>query len=310
MPLWRTPQSRDGPTWKLVQYNPLACMRADRVEHVCQVFADVEVVGLTETQLRAREVDIQRRGVLGLIEAGWQRSPFSNRSCGISVLLHRRFRDEHVRAVRGGPAGMLGRCLAVRVRTKSEEFTVLALYFSPRVTETKEQAPYERTVRMLFQWLSNELAGCPARSVPVILCDLNDGIGLAKASETVIVDPEVVPSAGACVEHFAGAAFRAVLQAQYMSAFSTLSDVPTFYGTGHTSIVDYVCLPTAMAQAVRVAGPLVGKGRQLQLISTATRRDHLPVLMEVVRPSFAREVLGASPAPLVRWDNGACTPTR
>eukprot|EP00959_Pyramimonas_sp_CCMP1952_P387793 8127115-Pyramimonas_sp.AAC.1 len=82
-----------------------------------------------------------------------------------------------------------------------------------------------------------------------------------------------------------------------MTAASTLSGLPTFYGTDHNSIIDYVCVPTAMMQAVRVAGPLVGKGRTLQLINVAAKRDHLPVLVEVVRPTFSREIVTTASAP-------------
>ena len=79
--LWRTHQSTTGPSWKFAQYNPLARTRSDRIDDICMTFSDVEAVAITGTQLKARELDVQRRRVQGplLFEAGWKREPNSAR---------------------------------------------------------------------------------------------------------------------------------------------------------------------------------------------------------------------------------------
>ncbi|CAK0875658.1 unnamed protein product [Prorocentrum cordatum] len=95
-------------------------------------FDDVEAVAITGTQLKARELEVQRR----------------------------------------------------------RDFAIIAQYYPPKVTETKKQPAYKRTVRAMTQWLSRELAACPSRSVPVVMCDLNDGIGLKKSDDDKVIDEE------------------------------------------------------------------------------------------------------------------------
>eukprot|EP00959_Pyramimonas_sp_CCMP1952_P276635 5782326-Pyramimonas_sp.AAC.1 len=74
-----------------------------------------------------------------------------------------------------------------------------------------------------------------------------------------------------------------------MAAVTTLCDLPTFFSATSNSVLDYVCVPQSMIGAVRVTGALMGKGRRLQLINVAGKRDHVPVFLEITRPSFARQ---------------------
>eukprot|EP00959_Pyramimonas_sp_CCMP1952_P023214 488400-Pyramimonas_sp.AAC.1 len=284
--MWRGPAHVNGPKWRFVQFNPLAASSNSRLEDIASTFRAVDAVGLIGTQLRMRDLVVQRRIISGriLVERGWERRPFSNKSCGVSLLLHKRFKDQHVRAIRSGPEALAGRCLAVRVQTAQEDITFLLAYFPPRTSEIAKQSVYRSTVERLLQWIQTELSACPSRSVPVLMLDLNDGMGRT-SDNSLIMDDCTVAGAGASEEHYAGAAVRNLLKDHFLEATSARSSIDTYYGPTSSSHVDFVCLPASLGDAVICTGALLRCGRELQLINTAQRRDHVPVLVEVRRPS-------------------------
>eukprot|EP00971_Amphidinium_carterae_P175997 3488827-Amphidinium_carterae.1 len=82
----------------------------------------------------------------------------------------------------------------------------------------------------------------------------------------------------------AGDTFLRLLQDHYMVAANTFyqNAGPTFFpltAVGRAKTLDYLCVPAGHLLAIEKCCALWKQGRRLQLINSAERKDHIPLLL-------------------------------
>lgn len=287
----------------IIHFNPLS-MDAWRAEEISREFSKADVVVLTGTQRRAwhdkQKVTVQSLENHSELSFGWSRGQFTNRSAGISIMVGRRFGRASVRKVLEPPRSLTGRGAAVRLVAAKVDLLVVALYYPPRTGD------HMRTAEALTEWAHAVTASVGFRTCPIVCTDLNDGFGLRRDTtgrwkRVRECDPEhdnagsVEPSR----EHGHSALMRDFMKLHHMCSVTSHTETgPTYYGEHSQSKIDHVIIPLGARGRVLDHRALLGSMRRLQLIKTATRRDHCPLLlcldMEVT--------FGAPREQCARWD--------
>ena len=245
-----------------------------------------DILGVCGTKYPAQLERCSRTTAPGRIwlDAGWAAGPMSNRSAGVAVVLGPRFRERDVHSTHAGPAGLAGRFLGVHIRNCRVDIGIVVAYFPPAPWKAAEQARYRTTCRTLTAAIDEFFDKLGAGATPLLLMDLNDGMGKEGTRATQApVRTEVVSEGSATLERTpdgAGALCRAVLEKHGMVAANALATRP--YGTffpaqGSPTLIDYVCAPAALVAAAFGSRRLMQEGRLLQPIHTLARREHVPV---------------------------------
>mmetsp|Transcript_69844 Transcript_69844/g.197902 ORF Transcript_69844/g.197902 Transcript_69844/m.197902 type:complete len:260 (-) Transcript_69844:2493-3272(-) len=131
----------------------------------------------------------------------------------------------------------------------------------------------QRVVDALMEWLEGMLAKAPARTTPMLFMDLNDGIAYQGK------DDWVAGKFGIQKENYAGQSMREVLNRHWMKAVNThYTASATYHGNNHTSIIDYVCMPTGLE--VKECVVMHRSAIALQHINTKKFLDHKPILVK------------------------------
>ena len=128
---WSAPR-----TLRVAQYNPLAASTYDRMEDILGEIKTVDMFGLVGTQRSmARGVDeLDRQWISGrlCLHERWRDAIFSNRSVGVTLVLGKSMREQHVvKVVRSRPE-LRGIFLAVRLRSTGFDLMPILMYFPPR----------------------------------------------------------------------------------------------------------------------------------------------------------------------------------
>ena len=113
-----------------------------------------------------------------VVSWGYRRTSMSNKSCGISIfLLKKWFRRSHiVRTV--GPGDVLsGRGGAITLRSPAFHLKVLGGYFPPRPADRKALSGWKQTCNELLRWHRQEIEREPSRCFILNALDLNDRLG-------------------------------------------------------------------------------------------------------------------------------------
>ncbi|CAK0795990.1 unnamed protein product [Prorocentrum cordatum] len=129
------------------------------------------------------------------------------------------------------------------IADEASNFDVFAL------VGTQSRAPpgahYRETCMRMTQWLDQVLLTTPHSSLPLILTDLNDGIGIGSLAKDGYVGEAVISESSATKEFTkgAGATIRDVLRRHHMAVYSDNSE-PTWFGNkGYVSRIDYIMGP-------------------------------------------------------------------
>ena len=269
---------------KILGYNPLAANCEDRILDIVDEASNFDLVLLAGTGVRKHD-QYSTSVVRGrkVISTGFLSTTMSNKSCGVSIVLGKKFRNARVYDPLVAPPKIAGRGLAVRAANGFCDVTAICVYFPPSPRDKSKIPVYRETCREIASWLSAVLCKVPASSTPVLYTDLNDGMGLkAIAGAVHRIETSAVSEGAARLERFPGAAgelLRELLDTHGMASASSWTDSrPTFFGNNHSeSLLDHICLPLALIEAVRTAGPLYSMARKLQLIRRRSLADHSPV---------------------------------
>lgn len=198
----------------------------------------------------------------------------SNRSCGVSILLRRRrFDPKQVRRIATPATSLAGRAGGLRIKSGHHDFFVASVYYP-----TKGSARYREGVGAVDKWLSKQLSGTPARSLPIVGADLDDSLGMQSRDGGLV--PTRSPAVGLVVsgvEGVAGASLRLTMEMHDLKALNTFVDIgDTFYGCrGTRSTIDF--LLTAQWVQPSSMTMMHDAGRSPQLIAHHEARDHLPL---------------------------------
>ena len=98
----------------------------------------------------------------------------------------------------------------------------------------------------MVDWLGERLDKDPARTLPLIGMDLNDGLGMVKKEGIVYYTTgEEVGMHGNAEEKYQGVLLRKLMEKHHLLAVKTVSDLPpTYHGwDGPTSHIDRILLP-------------------------------------------------------------------
>lgn len=288
----------------LVSYNPLAATSEDRRIDITSELGNFQVIALQGTQRRARQgeeaVVCSSTANRIWIEAGWKPAPGTNRSAGCALVLRRPFRRSHVRHTWACP--IPGRGVAAHVKGWHRDLLLICLYFPVCPVSALQFPAYAATVGKMVQWTESLLSGCGRACTPIIMTDLNDGMGIERVGPAwEEIDTDAVAPAGRRQERKvegAGHAFRILLERHFLYAANTVGSADhTWYGVHSSSLVDYICLPVGLKDSVQSVGVLRRAARRLQIIPDQRHRDHLPVAL-----SLAYERFFPNSELHIRWD--------
>eukprot|EP00972_Heterocapsa_arctica_P094333 13911294-Heterocapsa_arctica.AAC.1 len=146
----------------------------------------------------------------------------TNKSCGVSILLNRRFFSPiHICQTWNAPEGLHGRAGAIRVRHRcTYDYVFISLYYPPHPASLAD----EDVVRKLNRWLSTLLQSLPTRTMPCIGMDAN-----AKGGHISPNSVDLSPSVG---EYSVDDAKWAGIQLMNVLDKRSLCCVNTFYPEG------------------------------------------------------------------------------
>ena len=156
---------------------------------------------------------------------------------------------------------------------------MLVAYFPPKLLQQKEWKAYQRTCEAICEWLIETLSLIPTRCTPFVATDLNTQLGIEAGRHEPRWTPEV-GTRGASIEDETATMFRSVLKQHRLIAINThFDDRYTFYNSSGSggSLIDFVCTPQELFEAVSHAGICEGAGRRLQLVNVCRLFDHVPV---------------------------------
>ena len=168
----------------IANFNPQTTRRPLRLEDISHQCYNFTFIGLLATGEPQDPYDpgaiISSTSQHIAVKSGYGCSPFVNKSCGVTILLSRRyFNRKDIKSVVTPPATLLGRALAVTVKNGHAHFLVIMRYFPPRPTRRNNDI-YTKTVNALTTFAHKQLKNAPARCTPLLLTDLNDGLGLCQ----------------------------------------------------------------------------------------------------------------------------------
>ena len=252
-------------------YNPLAATEELRLQEISHEFKKHDVVALIGSHTKAYEAIVKQRLIHHTAyKWGWSRGRWTNRAAGITIMLGKQWKEASVVRLWVPPAGLAGRGAAMRIRQGKLDLTILALYFPPRAGGV-----YKQCVERVMDFAQSVMRELPGRTTPVVLMDLNDGMG----KEVVGGFERPIPSTAvgdACrsVEHWAGHSMREFAEEHDMVVVDSFYHTgPTYYGAGTKSYTDHILLPQGVLPNVEYCCTAMGAMKRLQIIQTVAPRD-------------------------------------
>ena len=278
--------------FRFLGFNP-CWAGGDRLAEICLQTANMDVVALAGTQQRARQSErplVSRVEGRVVLERHWGSSPFTNRSCGCSLVLGHKYRQKDILWYKDCAAAP-GRSLAMRVKRGTVDFCCGVLYFPPRPQVAANHDHYKKLVGTLTSWWDEVLSALPQRCCPVFYADMNDGMGLCRRGNNWT---QPATSAVRCrtrerLRDGPGEKARALLDKHFMVVANLQGEVaePTYYGDGGSSCIDMVFAPAGVLDRQLFSSVLPRLGAKLQAFKGPPPRDHLPVYMEFVADRLA-----------------------
>lgn len=275
-------------TLRVISYNTMSLRAVGRVPEVLGELGHVDVLVMQGTRLQADqggyevrtiEDDKEKRHLV--VDFGYKRGEFTNRSAGVTMVLGRRFRRAHVVRIASPPPQLAGRGGLVRLRQPDADVTVVGLYFPPRPPEHGQLRQWRRAIDSLVGWLQEMLESTPARSMPILAMDLNSGLQYDEAGAELEVNGQGDYATG--VANYAGEQMAQVMRTHHLIAYNTMVECGhTYFGPrGEGKTLDYIMGPAATRHTMRRCTTLARSARRLQIIPDTKPRDHLPLQVEM-----------------------------
>jgi len=178
------------------------------------------------------------------------------------------------------PAGT-GRLGGLRLRGDAGDYLILCAYFPPR--SSMPPATFTECVKKMTEWIHKTMSQVGRRCFPLLVCDANDGLGLARDADGVVGhDPrdELAGQHNWGLEHQTARLLREVMELHHLVAYNTYrKSSPTFFGSDNrSSTIDFVIGPKAGLSLLLSCSARPKEGRLLQVIQTRAPRDHIPLV--------------------------------
>jgi hypothetical protein len=272
----------DWRTLRIASYNPLNLNSPLRIEDISNELKNHDMVGIIGTGCRQRygEKGATLRGAyfhFG-VAADWDRAPFTNKACGVQLLLRKKtFSPKMIRATYLPPASCTGRALGVEIVQGQVHFLAILLYLPPKASG-KAISKYIKTINTLLKWAGNLLAQVACRATPILFMDANLQVGLQQVGAHWVPNPSRTIGASNPGKEFqpATALFTDFLEIHDIALVNTFQDSgDTYVGANSRSRIDYVGLPAGMLGNVQSCGVLTKASARLQIINVRGLRDHL-----------------------------------
>lgn len=238
------------------------------------------VVGLCGTRFKAHPsapVVQTQTGAHWVLQAGHLPSqPITHRCAGVSLLVSKRWftRRQMVR-IATPPVELGGRGLAVELRHASAHLLLIVAYFAPKVSTASARPAYLKCSGGLVDWVAGQVAQAPWRCAPVILTDLNDGLG---GFASTAVGPVRLDSGGPVAERFAR-----MLEDHHLVAYNTFHDCGhAFFGSSSSNRIDFIAGSRGWLPRVQHTRAQHRRSRLLQLIPSPWARNHVVLSLSLL----------------------------
>ena len=263
-----------GMAFRIITYNPLTILSPGRSVLIEQQLAKIDVVIMPGTRVKMNTLigtpwSTCETEKSAIIDWGYARgAPFANRACGVRIMMRKdRHKLAHIRQIWSPPPAVQGRGGALRLKSSTHDFTVLAIYFPVRANLASEQKRYRDAVSIMLKWMDTvllQVRTSARRSIVIIAGDLNDEL---KCND----------------EKYTASKFRALCtKYDMMIPTEKYKAGPTYFGhNGSSSSIDVIAI--AEERAVGIASCIVHQhhGKRLHAINTALPMDHYPVQLTV-----------------------------
>ena len=178
-----------------IVYNPLSACAPERLQEISLLLRSGDVIGMPGTRLKAtfstfatHAVRTQQLAKHVALHWGWRSAPFSNRAAGTSILVGGRFRRNNIRDTFSPPPSLQGRGGAVRLVQGSVDLLPVALYFAPPPPKAAKKRAWIKGTDILLEWVDKILCDAPLRTTPILLMDINDGLGGDSGKDETVGD--------------------------------------------------------------------------------------------------------------------------
>ena len=171
-------------TMRFATYNPLSLK--NRLTEVSLYLKGIDFIALQGTQIRAvqdKEVRVQKEDYHTALHWGLKETIHSNKSCGVSILLAKWVKLEHIIEIYNPPKHLQGRLGAVRVKAHHIDLLIISAYY-PSTARQGEHQTRSKTIKDMNNWIQARLKAIPIRCTPLIGMDLNDKLGV-QGKETI-----------------------------------------------------------------------------------------------------------------------------
>ncbi len=218
---------------------------------------------------------------------GWApKATHSNKSCGITICLHRaRFELKQVVEISSPELALAGRGGSLRIKTLHEDINVMGLYYPPFTGVSRNYKKHIACVRHLNTWAQKVLHAMPNRCSPIVGLDGNGRVGLLRQAGEPGPVPLVSNSFGGQqpeLQNLNGTELQAMCEHEFLTMANThFESTPTYYGVHGTSRIDYILIPLGMMSRVSRCSVNFNLGKRLQHIASQQPRDHYPLQLVV-----------------------------
>eukprot|EP00959_Pyramimonas_sp_CCMP1952_P260354 5443684-Pyramimonas_sp.AAC.1 len=149
------------------------------------------------------------------------------KTCGVSILVHKKIPPTALRSIYYPPSGLQGRAAGIKLHVGDQDYALFSMYFAPVHVRCHSEIG-----RRLCEWLEHTTDRLGARAMIVIGGDINSDLGLYRAPDGL-----VQKSYEKCLGPYAQ-----VLEndngttARKLASHSELAFVTTYHDIGHTFV--------------------------------------------------------------------------
>ena len=140
--------------FQFIGYNPCSLVQTRRLLEISEAMRSAAFIAMTGTRLRASPgaaVWSQNQGVHHFVHFGYGRGPFTNRSAGVTIGIHKNWYVQgKIYRMASPPDIAMGRGGLVRIITKHSDISLFSLYLSP-VAVGRACSTWKKTVDVLLQ---------------------------------------------------------------------------------------------------------------------------------------------------------------
>ena len=211
-------------------YNVCSLLRAGRVHDVSDELKRIHLVGLQGTRIKRHAWDADHCAFNTndhlVINSGYGRSAYTNKSCGVTLMLTRKwFSKNSILHYFKVPASLQGRCMAVLLRFFGAKILLINVYFPPPTSMST--SGYQKCIDAIIRWINSVYEKCKEDVTPIFFTDLNDGM-VNHGDEDYVVQYSNPRGEG-----YAGQQLHALFECRQMSipAYSKYPIEPTFLFT-------------------------------------------------------------------------------